>query len=88
MTVLYQKKFLKDLALIPLQQRKKIEYFVFNELPSFKNFQQVNGAEKMTGYPHYFKIRFGDYRLGFYFKNETITLERILHRKEIYRYFP
>ncbi|MEO5570763.1 MAG: type II toxin-antitoxin system RelE/ParE family toxin, partial [Bacteroidia bacterium] len=76
------------LALIPLQQRKKIEHFVFNELPVLKNLQQVSGAEKMTGYPHYFKIRFGDYRLGFYFKNETFTLERILHRKEIYRYFP
>jgi mRNA interferase RelE/StbE len=88
MIILYQKKFLKDLARVPLQQRKKIEHYVFNELPAFKSFKQVGGAEKMTGYPHYFKIRFGDYRLGFHFSHETLTLERILHRKEIYRYFP
>ncbi|MBK5286502.1 MAG: type II toxin-antitoxin system RelE/ParE family toxin [Bacteroidia bacterium] len=88
MNVLYQKKFLKDLALIPQPQRKKIEHFVFNQLPSLRNFQEVKGAEKMTGYSHYYKIRFGDYRLGFHFINDTITLERILNRKEIYRYFP
>lgn len=88
MTVLYQKKFLKDLARIPFPLRKRIEYFVFNELPELDNFRQVKGAEKMTGYTHYYKIRFGDYRLGFHFDSNTITLERVLNRKEIYRYFP
>jgi len=88
MNILYQKKFLKDLTLIPFSQRKKIEHFVFEELPTLNNFQQLRNAEKMTGYNHYYKIRFGDYRLGFHFNNDTLTLERIKHRKEIYRHFP
>ena len=88
MNIRYQKKFLQDLALIPQPQRKKIENFVFDELPVLRNFQELRSAEKMTGYIHYYKIRFGDYRLGFHFNNDRMTLERILHRKEIYRYFP
>lgn len=88
MKIYYHKKFLKDLAKIPLPHRKKIEHFVFSELTSLANFTEVKGAEKMTGYSHYYKIRFGDYRLGFKFENDLLVLERILHRKEIYKYFP
>lgn len=88
MTVLYQKKFLKDLHAIPVSVRKRIEHFSFIELLSIKSFNQIKGIERMTGYLHYFKLRFGDYRLGIHFNNDTITLERVLHRKEVYRYFP
>ncbi len=34
------------------------------------------------------RIRIGDYRLGIIFDGETLIFERVLHRKEIYRYFP
>ncbi len=88
MTVLYQKKFLKDLAGIPQPIRKKIEAFVFADLPRLKKFSELIKAERMAGYPHYYKIRFGDYRLGLHFSEGNLTLERILHRKEIYRFFP
>ncbi len=30
----------------------------------------------------------GEYRIGFFFENETIELVRVLGRKEIYKYFP
>ena len=87
MTVFYQKKFLKDLANIPEVYRKRIEHFVFDEMITATRFSAL-GAEKMEGYKNYFKIRFGDYRVGLLFENNTITLQRVLHRKEIYRYFP
>jgi len=88
MKVSYHKKILKELALIPQPSRIGIEHFVFDELPLLNNFIEIKGVEKMTGYKGYFKIRFGDYRLGFYFGGDGIILERILHRKEIYRYYP
>ena len=87
MIILYQKKFLKDLSRIPSPFRKKIEDFVFNELPLLK-FNEIESVEKMTGYSRYYKIRFGDYRMGLYFEKDTLSLERVLHRKEIYRFFP
>lgn len=44
--------------------------------------------ELMKGYPGYYKIRFGDYRVGLHIENDTVIFERVLHRKEIYRHFP
>ncbi|MCC5620529.1 type II toxin-antitoxin system RelE/ParE family toxin [Nostoc sp. CHAB 5715] len=33
-------------------------------------------------------MRVGDYRIGFTVAGDTITFVRVLHRKDIYRYFP
>ncbi|MFN7201715.1 MAG: type II toxin-antitoxin system RelE family toxin [Aphanizomenon sp.] len=33
-------------------------------------------------------MRVGNYRIGISVNNDLVTLVRILHRKEIYRYFP
>ncbi len=42
----------------------------------------------MIGYKKYYKIRFGDYRVGLKKENDTIVIETVKHRKEIYKYFP
>ncbi len=86
MIVKYRKKFLKDLSKIPEKNRTVIEYFVFDELPKTK--LQNTKIEKMTGYKDYYKVRFGNYRIGIQINDIEIILERVLHRKEIYRYFP
>ncbi|MBP1468695.1 type II toxin-antitoxin system RelE/ParE family toxin [Candidatus Chloroploca sp. M-50] len=36
----------------------------------------------------YYRIRIGDYRLGLFVEDDTITVVRFLHRRDIYRYFP
>ena len=84
----YQKKFLKDLANIPLNTRKEIEHFVFEILPATKTIAESTKFEKMTGYEHCFKARFGDYRIGAYYSKNVLELRRVLHRREVYRYFP
>ena len=86
--VLYQKKFLKDLSNIPSRYRSEIEHFVFDVLPHTNSLAELNKFEKMTGYENYCKARFGHYRLGVFFKDNRLELQRVLHRKEIYRYFP
>ena len=82
------KKFLKDLADIPAHTRKEIEHFVFDVLPVAKTIAELNKFEKMHGYTHCVKARFGDYRIGAYHFKDHIELKRVLHRREIYRYFP
>ena len=42
----------------------------------------------MKGYRDYFKIRFGNYRVGLKKEGDNIIVKRVLHRKEIYKYFP
>jgi mRNA interferase RelE/StbE len=86
--ILYQKKFLKDLANVPTKDRKEIEHFVFEVLPAVNALAQLGKFEKMSGYEGYYKARFGNYRIGAYYKDNCLDLKRVLHRKEIYRYFP
>jgi mRNA interferase RelE/StbE len=83
----YNKKFLKDLASLPEVDCKKIELFVFVQVITFKTFRDIR-AEKLQGYKNFYKIRFGHYCVGIHFENNTVTFERVLHRKEIYKYFP
>ena len=88
MKTLYNKKFLKDLASIPQKERVSIEKFVFETLVNLKSLNDIGRIERLKGHDHYFKARFGDYRAGIRIEKDTVILERVLHRKEIYRYFP
>lgn len=84
----FRKRFLKDLAKIPVKSRSPIESYVFETLPNANSIKEFENIERMKGYTSYFKVRFGKYRIGFQIEDQTIILERVLHRKDIYRYFP
>jgi mRNA interferase RelE/StbE len=84
----YRKRFLKELAKVPPKLRIKIEEFVFTKATKLNTIEEAKIIEKMTGYSSYYKIRFGDYRVGLKYKDKAIVFERVLHRKDIYKYFP
>ncbi len=88
MKIFYRKIFLKELAKIPLKTRSKIEIFAFQDILELKKLSDLRKIEKMSGYTNYYKARFGDYRVGLKMEDDNIIFERVLHRKEIYRYFP
>ena len=89
MEVTYTKTFLKDLAKVfPSKTRNKIEKFVFEELPAMDSITSIGTVEQMTGFKNYYKVRFGDFRVGLKKNTNTIELLRVLNRKEIYKYFP
>ena len=88
MKIEYRKKFLKELSKIQVGERLRIENFVFKELPKANSIFELGNVEHMKGYPSYYKIRFGQYRIGLKTKKDRIIFERALHRKDIYRYFP
>jgi len=84
----YRKRFLKDLSKIPSETRSRIEDFVFEKLPKVNSIFELGIVEQMRGYPTYYKVRFGSYRIGLRMENDKVILERALHRKDIYRHFP
>ena len=88
MRIDYRKKFLKELSKIPSETRLKMEHFVFEELPKANSIFELGFVEQMKDYPSYYKIRFGSYRIGLKIENNTVILEKALHRKDIYRHFP
>lgn len=88
MIVRVNKAFLKDLAKLPVSERQKIEVFVFEESENVESIEAAGIFQKLKGYPTYYRARFGNYRIGVKYEGEVLIFERVLHRKEIYRYFP
>ena len=88
MKVRYRKKYLTELARVPSSDRKAIEKFVFEELPAFNSLGASGRIEHLKGHRHRYKVRFGSYRVGLKLEGDSVSIERVLHRKEIYRFFP
>ncbi len=88
MTIQVNRKFLKDLAKLPASDRQKIETFVFEESEKIDSIEMAGIFEKLKGYQIYYRIRFGNYRVGVSYEDEVLIFQRVLHRKDIYRYFP
>ena len=88
MKIEYRKKFLKELSKIHVSERLRIERFVFEDLPNAKSIFELGNIEQMKGYLSCYKIRFGQYRIGLKIEDDLVILERALHRKDIYRFFP
>ncbi len=49
--------------------------------------KDIPNLKKLKGYRNYYRIKIGDYRIGMELSSEN-ELILILHRREIYRYFP
>jgi mRNA interferase RelE/StbE len=55
---------------------------------------ELSNLLKLKGYDIYYRIRVGDYRIGLEVLHQSdseeleIVFVRVLHRKDIYRYFP
>jgi len=50
---------------------------------------QEPNIKKLSGYSNYFRLRIGDYRVGFELINRTtIRFIIIAHRKDVYKIFP
>ncbi len=47
-----------------------------------------NTARIKTDKGRYYRIRISDYRLGVVLEGGILVLVRILHRRDVYRYFP
>lgn len=74
--------------MLPENPRAEVEKFVFEILPETTTLFSLVKIEKMKGYKHFFKVRFGSYRLGLQLVENTVIVERIAHRKDIYNIFP
>lgn len=61
---------------------------MFEQLPHYQSLEEIGKVEKMTGYKGYYKARFGDYRVGLKKQDNKIIVEIVMHRKEIYKYYP
>lgn len=88
MKTAFRESFYADLSAITdaglLRRIRKI----IEQVEAAQTFQQVPNLKRLEASGKYYRIRVGDYRIGFVFEHGIVTFVRCLNRKEIYRYFP
>ena len=89
MKILYTNRFSKDIDNIRHDSKAKKRLFdIIGQIKEVDTLGDLNGVKKIEGYPGYFRIRVGDYRLGLKSTENCVEMIRFLHRKDIYRRFP
>ena len=84
----FTKSFYKDLDNLLLAKVKEdIEEAIIN-VENSKKLSDIKSCKKLKGHKIYYRIKIGDFRIGFSFEDQTVIFLRVLPRKEIYRSFP
>lgn len=87
MKVYADKSFLKDIEKLDSHTKKQISEIVL-QITQAPTVHQILNVKKIIGFKNSFRIRIGNYRIGIRIESDTVILVRILHRKDIYKYFP
>ena len=84
----YKKKFLKDVNKLPDQIKQGVLDIAFKQIPEIENIQDFSNLKKLSGFKNFYRIRYSDYRIGIAVQQDKIVFFRVLHRKDIYKFFP
>ena len=88
MDVIVTRQFEKDVEK-ELPKKFQVELAdLIEQIQQVKKLTDIPNLKKLTGYKTAYRIKMGDYRIGFLFENNQVKLSRVLNRREIYRYFP
>lgn len=88
MKVLYEKSFLRDIKKVKNQKILDALAIVIEKIKSSEKIYSLANIKKLKGHPSAYRIKIGDFRLGFFFENNSAILTRFLNRKDIYKFFP
>jgi len=88
MQVFYEKSFLKDIKKINDKNIANKLKKILNKFEEEENLTTFLNVKKLKGFDNFYRIKIGNYRLGFKYENESIEVIRFLHRKDIYKLFP
>ena len=81
-------KFNKDLEKLTNSKVRDSVLRAILSLENANNLNEISNLKKLKGNKFAYRIKLGDYRLGFYFENQIIEIAPIVHRRDIYRVFP
>lgn len=88
MEVVFLRSFLDDIKKISDKKLKaKIKVFII-ELEHADTLDEISNVIKIKGFSTAYRLRIGDYRLGFFKDDNIIELARFVKRNDIYKVFP
>lgn len=89
MIVRFDKSFVKALDKVKDKTVLKRIESTIHKAELAESIDQLSNIKKLIGFTVYYRIKIGDYRIGFELINPNeIRLITILHRKDIYKKFP
>ncbi|RLA08759.1 MAG: hypothetical protein DRQ51_01015 [Gammaproteobacteria bacterium] len=88
MQIRYEKKLLKDIKKLNNDKLKQKLKTIFELFETQNTMETIQNIKKLKSHENYYRLKISDYRLGFHYQNNIITIIRILHRKDIYKKFP
>ena len=88
MKVEFRKSFEKDLSKIRDAELLQRIQSAIGEVETIDSLTDLINIKKLKAEGDYYRIRVGDYRIGLSVCEDAVIFVRVLHRKEIYRYFP
>ena len=88
MKILYLRQALKDVNKIKNDKLKSKLLDVVNDLKLAESLSEIKNVKSMSGHSDAYRIRIGDYRLGIYYYEDTVTIARFVKREDIYKLFP
>ena len=88
MKVEFLSRFGRDVDKIQDASIKNKLASIIEQVEQAKVLAEVPNLKKIVGYKNAYRIRIGDYRIGIFFEKETIEFARVVHRKDIYKFFP
>jgi mRNA-degrading endonuclease RelE of RelBE toxin-antitoxin system len=88
MKVDFLNSFISDLKKVTDKTLYQKVKNIIIEIENAEKISDILIIKKIKGSKTAFRIKIGDYRLGFYYENNVLELARFMHRKDIYRKFP
>lgn len=88
MNVIYTKTITKDVRKIKDKKLTDKLTAIIQQLKTASSLEEIQQLKKLKGHPAAYRIRVGDYRLGFYYEENTVILARMVKRSVIYKLFP
>ncbi len=88
MQVEFLTKFSKDIDNISVKSVKTNLSKLIQLIESEENLNSIPNLKKLAGHKSAYRVRIGDYRVGFFYENHKVIFARVIHRKDIYKVFP
>ncbi len=88
MQVEFLSKFSKDIDQITVKAVKTNLSKLIQKLEAEEDLTNIPQLKKLAGHKSAYRVRIGNYRVGFFYENNKVIFARIVHRKDIYKVFP
>lgn len=88
MRVYFEESFERDLRKVKNKGLLKTTKEVIDEMKKAGDLREIKNLKKLRGYERFYRIKVGNYRIGVEMAKDKVIFVRLLHRKDVYKYFP